>query len=183
MGHRSLPPVRTVALPAVFGVVLALCLTAVQSAEARKPRLGKEGLYTQTFKNGPVQADDTSISVFTRNRKIVEVWVVSNYTFNGGGRCWPIGTTGAMMPDLSTTGPVWVRVYPKKPLALDSKNRFTIKATTRNPFLEGNGSIKGKLLSSGRMKVNARLKQAANHIQGPCGTVFAVPKAKYSALD
>jgi len=178
--------VRFVFLMSVL-VLVAAGLVAGDGAigkAAKKPKLGKEGSYAQVFKNGTsLEADDTSVAVFTRNRRVVAVWVASNYKFDGGAACWPIGFTGALMPDGTTTGPVSVQVHPKKPTALNAKNGFTIKASKSNPFYDnGGGSITGKLLPSGRMSVTVKLSQAANSFQGRCSTVFKAPKAKFEGF-
>ncbi|MGK2955141.1 MAG: hypothetical protein ACSLFI_05660 [Solirubrobacterales bacterium] len=177
---------RIVALAAVFGLAAGSFLLAGQGAAgkpAKNLKLGKEGLYTQTFKNDPgVPADDTSITVFTKNRKITEVWVTSYYKHNGGKWCWPSGTTGAMLPDKTLLGPVSLMFDLKAPRALNAKNKFTIKAAELSLFMKFGGSIKGTLLPSGRMRVTARMTYPANPLQAACGTVITVPKAKFSAF-
>jgi hypothetical protein len=176
---------RVVLLMTVFTLVSMLGLAAGHgTAKTKRLKLGKEGSYSQTFKNqASIWQDDTSITVFTRKRKVVAVWVTSNYRFDGGGKCWPTGFTGALMPDQSTTGPVWVQVHPKKPVALNAKNRFTIKPGRSNPFYDnGGGSISGKLLRSGKLSVTAKLTQAANAIQGRCSTSIRTPKARFKAF-
>jgi hypothetical protein len=176
---------RFISAVVAFGLVALLGLTAGQStAKTKRLKLGKEGSYVQIFKNKPgIWQDDTSVQIFTRNRKVVAVWLVSNYKFDGGGKCWPIGFGGTLMPDKTTTGPVHVEVHPKSPTPLNAKNGFTIKATKSNPFYDnGGGAITGKLLPSGKLKVTAKLIQSANSFQGRCSTSFQAPKAKFKAF-
>jgi len=171
---------RVVVLAVTLGLIAVSGLSAGQAASGKAvktPKLGKEGSYVQVF------GDDTSVQVFTRARKVVAVWVVSNYRFDGGGKCWPIGFTGALKPDGSTTGPVSVQVHPKKPTAVNSKGAFTIKAGKSNPFYDnGGGSINGKLLRSGKLNVSVKLSQAANGLQARCSTVLKAPKAKFDGF-
>ncbi|MBN8869241.1 MAG: hypothetical protein J0H66_05100 [Solirubrobacterales bacterium] len=176
---------RVLVLATVFGLVAAVGLSSgPATAKTKKLKLGKEGSYVQVFKNKPgIWQDDTSVQIFTRNRKVVAVWLVSNYEFDGGGKCWPIGYGGTLMPDKTTTGPVHVEVHPKSPTPLNAKNGFTIKPTKSNPFYDnGGGAITGKLLPSGRLKVTAKLIQSANSFQGQCSTSFKAPKAKFKAF-
>jgi len=178
---------RVVFVGVAVGLVAALGLASGQGASgkpAKKPKLGKEGSYAQTFANGTkMWRDDTSITVFTRGRKVIAVWVTSNYKLDGGEKCWPIGSPGTLLPDKTTMGPVPVQIRPKSPVSLNAKNSFTVRQTVSNPFYDnGGGSITGKLLPSGRMSVTARLSQAANGIQGRCSTVLKTPKAKFKAF-
>jgi len=175
--------VRVLVVGLIVGLVATLGLGASATGKTKRLNLGKEGSYVQVFKNKPgLWQDDTSVQVFTRGRKVVAVWMVSNYKFDGGGRCWPIGYGGTLMPDGSTTGPVSVQVHPKTPVALNARNVFTVKTSRSNPFYEGSGSITGKLLPSGKLSVTAKLIQAANSFQGRCSTTFKAPKAKFKAF-
>jgi len=167
-------------LVVLIGLAGLLCLVAGTSTagKTKKPKLGKEGSYAQTLANG------TGVNVFTRGRKVVAVWVVSNYKFDGGAKCWPIGFTGELQPDGSTTGPVHVEVHPKAPVPLGKKGTFTVKPTKSNPFYDnGGGSIKGRLLPSGKLSVTVKLVQSANSLQGRCSTSIKTPKAKFRAFD
>lgn len=155
-------------------------------ANAKAPKrlkLGKEGSYAQTFANqSSLWQDDTGTTVFVRNHKVVAVWITSNYEFDDGGACWPIGNAGTLLPDQTTMGPVSVEVHPKSPVALNSKNVFTIKPSRGNPFYEGGGVITGKLLRSGKLSLTAKLSQAASSFQGRCSTHIQAPRAKFKAF-
>lgn len=172
--------IRFLAVLAALFVIVGLA--GAQAANGKS--LKKEGQYSQTFRNQPgLWQDDTSVTVWVRRHKIVEFWITSKYRFDGGKTCAPIGFTGTMMPDQSLTGPVSVQVRPKKPVALNSKNRFRIPARKGNPFLENDGgAIQGRLLRNGRLSVNVKFAQAANPIQGRCSTKIKAPNAKFRSM-
>ncbi len=162
-------------------------LAGGQAASGKSPtklKLAKEGNYSQTFKNRPgLWQDDTSVTVWVRKHRIVEFWVTSNYRFDGGKTCAPIGFTGTLMPDQMLSGPVSVQVRPKKPVALNAKNRFRVPVRKGHPFLENDGgSIQGRLLRNGKLSINVKFAQAANAIQGRCSTAIKAPKAKFRSM-
>jgi hypothetical protein len=175
---------RVLALATVFGLVAAIGLSSgPATAKTKRPKLGKEGMYSQVFKNKPgMWQDDTSITAFVKNRKIVAIWITSDYR-TGGKVCAPGGLTPTLMPDKTLTGPVWVTFHPKKPIQLNGKNKFSIKTADRYPFYEdGGGSIKGRLLQNGKLSITASLAQAANSFQGRCSTKITAPKMKFKAM-
>lgn len=177
---------RFVIAALVLALVVSFGLSAGQGvAKTKRLKMGKEGDYTQVFKHKPgLWQDDTSVQVWTNKRKVIAIWAALAFKFDGGGICAPIGHAGALLPDRSTNGSVSLQMKLKNPVALTAKNTFTISQAALKPFsLGGAGSIKGKLLPSGKLSVKVKLIQNANHFQGRCSTTLNAPKAKFTAMD
>ncbi|MCB0870054.1 MAG: hypothetical protein KDB52_04405 [Solirubrobacterales bacterium] len=167
-------------------LVVALGLTAGQGAAKTKPlKLGKEGQYAQVFKNEPgIWQDDTSVTAWVKNRKIIGFWVTSNFKTAGGKVCAPAGQTPALMPDMSLTGPVWVTYKLAKPISLNGRNRFSVKTSSGYPFQnDAGGSVTGRLLPTGKLSVTARLADGPTHFRGRCSTSITAPKTKFRAMN
>jgi hypothetical protein len=184
----SVVSLRAVVATLVLGLVAALALAGDHDAAAKQPKrlkLGKEGSYVKVFKNRPgLWQDDTSVQIWTNKRKVIAVWAALAFKLDGGGFCAPIGTTGALMPDDSLTGSVSLQMKLKKPVALTARNTFTLSQAALKPFTgNGGGSVKGKLLPSGRLNVRVKLVQTANSFQGRCSSTLNAPKAKFRAMD
>lgn len=164
---------RALVLILVFG--FSVTAGTVAASSAAKPKPPKPIALNNGFYSGA--SGNTGVIFLMKKRKITSISVTMRFKFDGGGICAPIGTALNFVENTA-----YFDVDRMSPVKPNRQNRFRIPISQKTSGLAlSSGWVKGRLISSKKMSVSVKFRQAANHFQGACSASMFVGKVRWVA--